>query len=229
MSSVSLPAVEFLWVKLLVSFFFVFFCNLLILYLLFLRISFFQIATVLLFLLWMLHKMNWFIDLTDLPLYDKIIIPSFSCHVFQIIKMMVTVVVIYAICWLPLHIINIAGDLNPGMYDLPHMNIVWALFHWLAMSNSMYNPIIYCWMNSKFRMGFKRVFSRMLCGLVKVRDESDNTRNFSRQETVVTSVHSTSVRRICFSGSRVKFTQEDIPLQPAKTKAWIFIIIFIAS
>lgn len=137
----------------------------------------------------------------------------------KIIKMMVTVVVIYAICWLPLHIINIAGDLNPGMYDLPHMNIVWALFHWLAMSNSMYNPIIYCWMNSKFRMGFKRVFSRMLCGLVKVRDESDNTRNFSRQETVVTSVHSTSVRRICFSGSRVKFTQEDIPLQPAKTKA----------
>ncbi|GIY60812.1 hypothetical protein CDAR_308041 [Caerostris darwini] len=30
--------------------------------------------------------------------------------------------------------------------------------YWLAMSNSMYNPIIYCWMNSRFRQGFKNVF-----------------------------------------------------------------------
>ena len=34
------------------------------------------------------------------------------------------------------------------------MKEVWALFHWLAMSHTCYNPIILCWMNTKFRSGF---------------------------------------------------------------------------
>lgn len=31
---------------------------------------------------------------------------------------------------------------------------VWSAFHWLAMSHSCYNPIIYCYMNARFRSGF---------------------------------------------------------------------------
>lgn len=30
----------------------------------------------------------------------------------------------------------------------------WFAFHWLAMSHSCYNPIIYCYMNARFRSGF---------------------------------------------------------------------------
>lgn len=80
----------------------------------------------------------------------------FYCIFFQIIKMMIVVVVIYTFCWLPLHIITIAGDINKTFYNLPGMNIVWTASHWLAMSNSMYNPFIYCWMNAKFRNGFRQ-------------------------------------------------------------------------
>lgn len=36
----------------------------------------------------------------------------------------------------------------------PYMMQVWAFFHWLAMSHTCYNPIILCWMNTKFRSGF---------------------------------------------------------------------------
>jgi len=69
--------------------------------------------------------------------------------------MLIVVVIIYTFCWLPLHVITIAGDINKTFYNLPGMNIVWTSSHWLAMSNSMYNPFIYCWMNAKFRNGFK--------------------------------------------------------------------------
>ncbi len=35
---------------------------------------------------------------------------------------------------------------------------MYLCIYWLAMSNSMYNPVIYCVMNQKFRRGFVRVF-----------------------------------------------------------------------
>lgn len=44
-------------------------------------------------------------------------------------------------------------------YDwYPYM---WFLLHWLAMSHSCYNPIIYCYMNARFRAGFLQVLGSM--------------------------------------------------------------------
>lgn len=34
---------------------------------------------------------------------------------------------------------------------------IWFIFHWLAMSHSCYNPVIYCYMNARFRIGFLQV------------------------------------------------------------------------
>lgn len=34
---------------------------------------------------------------------------------------------------------------------------IWFVFHWLAMSHSCYNPVIYCYMNARFRVGFLQV------------------------------------------------------------------------
>ncbi|CAH0407350.1 unnamed protein product [Chilo suppressalis] len=45
----------------------------------------------------------------------------------------------------------------------PGMTYVWFASHWLAMSHSCYNPIIYCYMNKKYKKGFKQVLSSWLC------------------------------------------------------------------
>ncbi|XP_013402794.1 RYamide receptor [Lingula anatina] len=73
----------------------------------------------------------------------------------KMVKMMITVVSLYAICWLPLHAITLIGDRHPGIYFYKYINLIWISIHWLAMSNSCINPIVYCWMNSKFRNGFR--------------------------------------------------------------------------
>ncbi|KAF2897104.1 hypothetical protein ILUMI_09071 [Ignelater luminosus] len=49
---------------------------------------------------------------------------------------------------------NIADDAKPYL---------WFALHWLAMSHACYNPIIYCYMNSRYRAGFLRAFSVIPC------------------------------------------------------------------
>jgi hypothetical protein len=112
----------------------------------------------------------------------------------QMIKMMMTVVFIYAICWLPVHTITLVGDWKPSIYDLPGMNAVWVFCHWLSMSNSCYNPIIYCWMNTKYRQGFKYVFRCFPCCRSSM--DQDNVHSYNSRynaSTYVTSVRSSFV------------------------------------
>jgi len=78
------------------------------------------------------------------------------------VKMMVTVVVIYAMCWLPLHSVTLAGDTNPtAVWSYKHIQIVWIASHWLAMSSCCYNPFVYFWMSSNFRSSFQRLVTRL--------------------------------------------------------------------
>lgn len=88
------------------------------------------------------------------------IVKNTSFSLLQMIRMMITVVVFYALCWLPIHVITILGDHDFLIYDHPYMPIIWLLCHWLAMSNSCYNPIIYIWMSPKFRTGLLMAFNR---------------------------------------------------------------------
>ncbi|KAG7308056.1 hypothetical protein JYU34_006696 [Plutella xylostella] len=37
------------------------------------------------------------------------------------------------------------------------MPYLWFASHWLAMSHTCYNPLIYCYMNHRYRRGFKQV------------------------------------------------------------------------
>ena len=71
--------------------------------------------------------------------------------------MMITVVIIYGLCWLPLHTITIIGDVHRSIWNYEYIQPIWIGCHWLAMSNCCYNPMVYCWMNSRFRNGFKHV------------------------------------------------------------------------
>ncbi|KAL4640498.1 neuromedin-K receptor [Arapaima gigas] len=76
----------------------------------------------------------------------------------KVVKMMIIVVVTFAICWLPYHIYFIVTGVNLRLSKRKYIQQVYLTVLWLAMSSTMYNPIIYCCLNSRFRAGFKRVF-----------------------------------------------------------------------
>ncbi|CAL4097464.1 unnamed protein product [Meganyctiphanes norvegica] len=81
----------------------------------------------------------------------------------KVVKMMVVVVIIFTVCWLPYHTIFILFNVIPEISHYAHIQEIFLGIYWLAMSNSMYNPMIYCWLNNRFRNGFKRVFSACPC------------------------------------------------------------------
>ncbi|MBN3303781.1 neuromedin-K receptor-like [Amia ocellicauda] len=76
----------------------------------------------------------------------------------KIVKMMIIVVVTFAICWLPYHIYFIVTGVNQQLVRWKYIQQVYLSVLWLAMSSTMYNPMIYCCLNSRFRAGFKRAF-----------------------------------------------------------------------
>ncbi|XP_061883065.1 tachykinin receptor 3-like [Entelurus aequoreus] len=84
----------------------------------------------------------------------------------KIVKMMVVVVVTFALCWLPYHVYFLVTGLNKRLSRWKSIQQVYLAVLWLAMSSTMYNPVIYCCLNGRFRAGFKRVFR--WCPFVRV-------------------------------------------------------------
>ncbi|XP_071512799.1 tachykinin-like peptides receptor 99D isoform X2 [Panulirus ornatus] len=94
----------------------------------------------------------------------------------KVVKMMIVVVTIFAICWLPYHAYFILSNLVPEIAHTDYIQETYLAIYWLAMSNSMYNPMIYCWLNSRFRNGFKKVFSGWFPCIHYEREASEVTR-----------------------------------------------------
>ncbi|CAM6031629.1 unnamed protein product, partial [Sphagnum compactum] len=65
----------------------------------------------------------------------------------KIVRMLMVVVVIFAICWLPYHLYFLYIYKFPEVVHYSFIQHVYLGIYWLAMSNSMYNWMIYCWMN----------------------------------------------------------------------------------
>ena len=74
--------------------------------------------------------------------------------------MLFIVVMAFVVSWLPLHTFTLLHDFVPSLYDRmteeeDNELIYYTSFyvcHWLAMSNSFANPIIYGFMNESFRV-----------------------------------------------------------------------------
>eukprot|EP00075_Anas_platyrhynchos_P000827 XP_005012896.2 probable G-protein coupled receptor 83 [Anas platyrhynchos] len=67
------------------------------------------------------------------------------------IKMLMLVVVLFAVCWFPLncYVVLLSSQ------TIRTNNALYFAFHWLAMSSTCYNPFIYCWLNDSFRSELK--------------------------------------------------------------------------
>ncbi|XP_038109359.1 orexin receptor type 2 isoform X2 [Culex quinquefasciatus] len=77
-------------------------------------------------------------------------------------KMLVAVVLMFAGCYFPVHMLNVARY----TFDIGQSDIVAVLSlfsHWLCYANSAVNPVIYNFMSGKFRREFKNALEKCHC------------------------------------------------------------------
>lgn len=86
-------------------------------------------------------------DTTPVGCLMQLPCPLFSS---QVVKMMIIVVCTFALCWLPYHIYFTLQYINPAWYLQKFIQQVYLAIMWLAMSSTMYNPIIYCCLNDRW-------------------------------------------------------------------------------
>uniref|UniRef100_A0A672GAD2 Substance-P receptor-like n=1 Tax=Salarias fasciatus TaxID=181472 RepID=A0A672GAD2_SALFA len=68
----------------------------------------------------------------------------------KVVKMMIVVVCTFAICWFPYHVYFLVFQFFPELFEETFIQQVYLAMMWLAMSSTMYNPIIYCCLNDRY-------------------------------------------------------------------------------
>ena len=119
----------------------------------------------------------------------------------RIVRMLVIVVVLFAVCWLPYHILFLYMDF--GQPEMTY-SIVSAILstQWLIYSNSACNPIVYAVFNTNYR----REFSRMLrCRKIERRTAKMNEMEMSGK-AVENNISLTDSRGFDSGGSTISTT-----------------------
>ena len=70
----------------------------------------------------------------------------------RIVRMLILVVITFAVSWLPYHVTNVYLDLNVGKTRAAQVAMyVYPLCQWLGLANSASNPVCYCLLSRSFR------------------------------------------------------------------------------
>ncbi|XP_075050860.1 cholecystokinin receptor type A [Mixophyes fleayi] len=77
----------------------------------------------------------------------------------RVIRMLIVIVILFFICWTPVFSVNAwrAFDTNTAGILLSGAPI--SFIHLLSYTSACVNPIIYCFMNKRFRLGFLATFT----------------------------------------------------------------------
>nr|XP_033782807.1 neuropeptide Y receptor type 2-like [Geotrypetes seraphini] len=70
-------------------------------------------------------------------------------------KMLVMVVLVFAVCWFPFHMFQLAIDMDLVFHEY---KLLYTVFHVIAMCSTFVNPLLYGWMNKNYRNGFLLFF-----------------------------------------------------------------------
>ena len=69
-----------------------------------------------------------------------------------IVHIVNTVVVVFGVCWLPYHVYFLCTYQWPQLVSAKATQHIYLAIYWLAMSNSMLNPIILILMNRRYEL-----------------------------------------------------------------------------
>ncbi|NXQ24064.1 PRLHR protein, partial [Alaudala cheleensis] len=77
-------------------------------------------------------------------------------------RVLIVSVVCFAICWLPLQVVNFIRDIDEefAILDKRYVNVIQVSCHLVAMSSACYNPFIYASLHDKFWFHLSNYFSR---------------------------------------------------------------------
>ena len=82
-----------------------------------------------------------------------------SARTLRMNKMLISMVVIFGVCWFPYPIINLVNlnivGLDTGCWKLYYLSL--SIAYVIAMSSTCYNPFLYCWHNTAFRGEFSKL------------------------------------------------------------------------
>ncbi|XP_018673482.2 melatonin receptor type 1A isoform X2 [Ciona intestinalis] len=76
--------------------------------------------------------------------------------------MLLAVVMLFVVSWMPVIIYEYVADIEYTSKNDTTTDIVRLIVTWLALSNSMMNPILYAFLNRSFRIGFRHVIMDFL-------------------------------------------------------------------
>ncbi|XP_018616392.2 pyroglutamylated RF-amide peptide receptor isoform X2 [Scleropages formosus] len=84
------------------------------------------------------------------------------------VKMMITIVLLFTVCWAPFHIVHMLFEYNDleKNYDEVTVNTIIAIVQAIGFFNSFNNPVVYAFMNENFK---KHCMSALSCCLVQAR------------------------------------------------------------
>lgn len=82
----------------------------------------------------------------------------------KVLRMIIIVVVMFALCWLPTHIMHLMGYFFTDTYTaLIAVGHVETSFYFLSHANSAINPCLYIFLNQKFNHEFKNIMRCVFC------------------------------------------------------------------
>ena len=76
----------------------------------------------------------------------------------RLVTVLVVVFLAFAVCWIPVCLINMYEAFVPYDYNIPRWMDLWTIF--LVYVSSTCNPFIYGLLNNNY----KRAFTKMICG-----------------------------------------------------------------
>ncbi|CAB3409745.1 unnamed protein product [Caenorhabditis bovis] len=92
----------------------------------------------------------------------------------KLMRVLIIVVACFSLCWFPLETYLLLNELKPEINGWKYINLAFFFSHWLAMSNSCLNPIIYGLYNTKYNEEYRKIFNQITSCTCRRKDVAES-------------------------------------------------------